>query len=221
MGLADYSKIRKFTSSMIIPKLQDDLAINTTKSFRNFVKELQKKKYVDLLDFRRFCNVAFIYKDIAYVSDHMSIPENLIESYVFKIMFLKRMNYTDLIKFLKSGLVIFDFNSKENLEYLFNSSYNVLLFFNEKNVVPVKEIHILEDSDDIPEELKIFVSKDKKKKETLPVIEKTKQETLPQEEYLLEEETFDGDLEEDLDDETTKYDEHYFELLEEFGDDYY
>lgn len=154
----NYFEERHISQNAFIPKVNDETAVETVHDFKYVLSKLAKKKYVTFQDLLKFSKVLLIYKDIGYVSEHITIPEGIIESKYFKKILTKSLkDERSILKFLRSGIIVIDVNNFK-VEYIsgYNPDQNFFIFTDyTSHFPPVKEIIFLNELCQISDELYI------------------------------------------------------------------
>lgn len=200
-----YLQTRNIRDYMIIPKSETTLVKNrasnkleTGKDLICFLDAIQTQgiKKIYLQDINMICPTVFIYQDVAYFSEGLS-PKLLSVKQLKSLLNLYSKDRNEIKKLIQHGLIIFDIDNLDGESFVYMDRKNQIILFVEKNCAfqklnnPIKDFQNLDKDCNISDELyDFFFPKD------------------------------DMDDDVSFDDNVTKYDEEYFEWMEEYGEEY-
>lgn len=200
-----YLQTKNIRDYMIIPKSETTLIKNresnkleTAKDLICFIDELkaQGTDNISLQIITKICPTIFIYQDVAYFSEVLC-PKLLSIKQLKGIFKLYSKDRNEIKKLINYGLIIFDIDNLDGETFVYMDRKNQIILFADKNNVrkkfcnPIKDFQNLDNNCNISDELYDLF--------------------FPQEE-MEDDFTFEDDV--------TKYDEEYFNLMEEYGEDY-
>lgn len=189
-NIRDYMIIPKHASS---PKEEIRNATDLKHLLRNFTKNTK----ISLQGLNKALPVLFIYQDVAYFSCDLN-PELLNIKQINVLLKTYSKDRMDLNRLLKYGLLIFDLENMDRSTFVYMDRKNQIILFvdrlnaKEKFGKPIKEFKNLDEDCNISDELyNIF--------------------------FNIKDTDEDNNYEEE---DVTKFDEEYFDLMEEYGEEY-
>lgn len=193
-----YLQNKNIRDCMIIPKHASSPKeeIRNATDLKHFLRSFTKNTKISLQGLNKALPVLFIYQDVAYFSCDLN-PELLNIKQINALLKTYSKDRMDLNRLLKYGLLVFDLEDMDRSTYVYMDRKNQIILFidrlnvNEKFVKPIKEFKNLDEDCNISDELyNIF--------------------------FNVKDTNEDNSYEEDV----TKFDEEYFDLMEEYGEEY-
>lgn len=192
-NLKEYLNKKGLKPEHIVKKYSDS-PIQTQTDLRYYWKNFKENVPMSLSDLRNICDVIFIFQNIVYVSDFLSIPELFYSKQLKETFNGYSTNRNEINSFLDNGLFIFDVDNFDNFTYVFMDwEHEIIAVIDkykskEKLTTSLKEVQFLDEYCNIPDELydRLFGKESEE-----------------------DEENF------------SKFDDEYFDLEEQYGEDLY